>query len=191
MCKHSKVLGDIIFPHFHHLFPTEKSRQIALKNPKAFNIEHLVELVMANIGGYNFVDEYGRDFDDANNSDSKTCTLRAHDSSLCIGKIEHKIGSFRVVCYNEIKNSLDYFYIPNLGRLYEREKGYIAKDRNQERIRARYTSSTDSYNKFEKYRVKNFYEVATMTDEKMFEYNPMLSQLKPREFQFERLFVVD
>lgn len=188
MCKPSKILQDIVFPHMHHLFPTKDARNLALKHPKAFNVEHLVEICMAAIGGYNFVDEYGRDFDDIDNSDSKTCTLREYSKDLTIGKIEHKIGSFRVVCYNEITDKLDYFYIPTVGRLAEREKGYIAKDRNQERIRTTYNPSTDMYNKLEKYRVKNFYELATMTDEKMFEYNPSLSNLRPREYQFEKLF---
>ena len=102
--KNRLLLEKIAFNYLPDMFPTDASRRLALRFPNAYNVEHLVELALAEVGGYNWLDEEGYDFDDENASDSKTCTLREYDKALCISKIENKIGSFRMVIYNEFKD---------------------------------------------------------------------------------------
>ena len=175
--KHYRILEEILFEHFPEFFPNKQSRKRALSDPNFFNIEHMVEVAMANVGGYNWVDATGYDFDDEDFSDAKTCTLRKHDSQFAIGRVERKIGSLRIVMYNEITDDIDYFYLTRLGRESQIEKGYIKADRNQERIRARYNESRKDYNKFEKFRVNSFTDLATMTDKKMEKRHPELKEL--------------
>ncbi len=188
--KHYRILEEICFPNFPGVWPTKASRDIALANPHFFNIEHLVEQAMADIGGYKWVDQVGYDFNDKDLSDAKTCTLRRHDNGLSINKIESKVGSFRIVVYNEITDSLDYFYLTKLGRESYVERGYLKKDRNQERIRATFTESRDSYNKLEKFRVKSFTELAKMTDAKMEKKHPNLLGLISKKKHFDKLFKI-
>lgn len=188
--KHTRLLEEICFVHLHSMFPTVKSREIALQNPKMFNVEHMVEIAMANVGGYNFVDEYGYDFDDEDHSDCKTATLRAHDRTMIISKIENKIGSFRIVVYNEISDQVDYLYVTNKGRLANAEKGYLRSNLNQQRIRTTYNYGLDRYNKLERFRVKDFVTLATMTDEKMELLNPGLANMVPRHDKTKELFMM-
>ena len=179
--KNCAILENIAFKFLPDMFPTAASRKLALKYPNAYNVEHLVELALAEVGGYNWVDEEGYDFDDENYSDSKTCTLRCYDHQLGLTKIENKIGSFRMVVYNEFKDDLDFIYLTSEGRELWTESGYLRKKPWEQRIRTRYNPNKDSYNKLEPYRVNNFVELAKMSDEAFKSYNrfetPLFSSL--------------
>lgn len=161
MCKKLGILEAVCFPHLPHLFAEESTRQFALAHPEIFNIEHLVELALANVGGYNFVDEDGRDFDDEVNSVSKTCTLRKWGRGLTISNIENKIGAFRIVVWNEITENVDFLYMPRSAVEKWTEHGFLKKSPKTQRLRGTYNADLDSYNKLEKYQVATFKELAT------------------------------
>lgn len=169
--KKRLILEQICFPYLSDMFPTQASCKLALTHPDAYNVEHLVELALAQTGGYEFVDADGYDFLDEDFSDSKTCTLRQKDQMLTIGKTENKIGSFRIVVYNEIKDDLDYIYLTSRGRVCWTESHFADKKPWEERIRTCWTETRDSYNKLEMYRVNNFKELALMTDNKFETYS--------------------
>jgi len=169
--KSRLILEQICFPYLPDMFPTKASRKLALAHPNAYNVEHLVELALSQTGGYEFVDADGYDFLDPDRSDSKTCTLRCRDKMFTIGKTENKVGSFRIVIYNEIKDELDYIYLTSEGRVRWTESNFLIKKPWEERIRTTWNESRDCYNKLEKYRVNTFLELALMTDEKFKTYN--------------------
>jgi len=169
--KNRLILEKICFPYLPDMFPTEASRRLALAHPNAYNVEHLVEIALSEVGGYPFVDADGYDFTDEDYSDSKTCTLRSRDNTFTINKIENKVGSFRIVIYNEIKDDLDYIYLTSEGVCKWRESGYLNKKPWEERIRTRWNEEKDSYNKLEMYRVNSFVELAEMSDAKFEEYD--------------------
>ena len=83
------------------------------------------------------------DFDDIDNSDAKTCTVRERDRGLTIGKTENKIGSFRIVVYNEITEKLDYIYLTNKGRQLHTEREFLKRRPDEQRIRATYNHHFD------------------------------------------------
>jgi hypothetical protein len=168
--KNRVILEKICFTYLPDMFPTKESQGLALKYPNAYNVEHLVELALAKVGGYNWVDEEGYDFDDADFSDSKTCTLRCYDGQLGLTKIQNKIGSFRMVIYNEFKDDLHFIYLTSKGRERWIESGYLQKKPWEQRIRTSYNESKDSYNKLEEYRVSTFVELARMSDESFKSY---------------------
>ena len=137
---------------------------------------------------YKWVDAIGYDFDDKDKSDAKTCTLRKHDAQFTLNKIEHKIGSLRIVVYNEITDRLDYFYVTKVGRENRLEKGYLTKDRLQERMRSRYNIGRDDYCSFENFRCDSFVELATMSDKKMEKKNPKVKYLLSKSEKYQELF---
>jgi len=169
--KKRLILEEICFPYLPDMFPTKASRKLALAHPNAYYVEHLVELALAKTGGYEFVDADGYDFEDEDFSDSKTCTLRLKDNMLTISKTENKIGSFRIVVYNEIKDKLDFIYLTSAGRVRWTESDFAVKKPWEQRIRTTWNEARDSYNKLEKYRVNTFEELALMTDEKFKTYD--------------------
>jgi len=186
--KQYRILNEILFQYLPDFFPTKANKKNALAYPNAYNVEHLVELAMANVGGYKWVDAIGYDFDDKDKSDAKTCTLRKHDAQFTLNKIEHKIGSLRIVVYNEITDRLDYFYVTKVGRENRLEKGYLTKDRLQERMRSRYNIGRDDYCSFENFRCDSFKELATMTDKKMEKKNPKVKYLLSKSAMFATHF---
>jgi hypothetical protein len=146
------VMRDIIVPF--KIVPglTEES----IKMCKAFNVEYLIELALAKVGGYNFVDESGFDFDDY--SDSKTASVEPR-GGVSIGSLETKIGSIRAVIYNPFEDRLDYFFFPVDGWKDLEEASY-GKAKHKTRIRSSYNKTTQMYSKFEPYRCKDFKELA-------------------------------
>jgi len=148
-----------------------------LKDSRMLNIEYLVEMTMAEVGGYDFVDGAGYDFSDG--TECKTAkigeTLKHKCTNVYPGQISNvrskrsgllKTGDLRVVLYNPFLDRCEYFYIPQsdldvelvvktdgaLEFTYNRKKGLI--------------------DKLEPYRVADFVTLATMTacDELDYEY---------------------
>jgi hypothetical protein len=134
-----------------------------MKHSAIFNIERLIEESLAAVGGYNFVDETGRDFDCKWNSDSKTVTVIPDGKArtAVIGSIENKIGSLRITIYNPFKETLDFMYIPRKQVQLRKECCYGKTGANKEKLRIRWNLANDHYNAFDEFLVKDFKELAT------------------------------
>jgi hypothetical protein len=159
--KNYVLLRDIVTV-YHPDFSTDKKlKKIALSNPDYFNVERLVEVSLAHIGGYKFVDEFGYDFDDY--TDSKTTSVQPSGKCIDIGSVECKIGSLRVTIYNPFKHALDYMFIPKSDVPTLKVFNY-GKNSQKERIRTTWNQKNDSYNCLEQYRLSSFIEMATTMD---------------------------
>lgn len=163
MSKNFVLMRDVICK-FHPAFVKSADlRKYGLEHSVIFNIERLIEESLAAIGGYNFVDEAGYDFDCRWWSDSKTTTVipDGNSKSIIISSIENKIGSLRVTIYNPYKDSVDFMYIPRKDVQAIKEPNY-GKNSYKEKIRARWNESRDYYNSCDRFRVGSFEELATM-----------------------------
>ena len=163
MSKHLVLMRDVVCRYHPEFVKSKDLRRYGLAHAEIFNIERLIEESLAHVGGYDFVDEDGRDFNDPWNSDSKTTTviLDGHSKSLSIGSVENKIGSLRVTIYNPFKDSVDFMYIPRVSVQAIKEPSY-GKNAYKERIRTRWNESKDHYNSCNCFRVGSFEELAKM-----------------------------
>ena len=146
-------------------YASGSAKKHALENPSHYNVEHLVELAMAHVGGYEFVDASLYDFSDF--SDSKTTTLSELDGSVsCQGGVPFmttggnvKIGALRVVIYNPNNQKLYYVFLPKEAwDPHMREWGKA----NKHWIRYTWNSKSDVIRKFQNYMCKDFEELAKM-----------------------------
>jgi hypothetical protein len=160
-------MRDVVCVYHPEFRKSADLRKYGLKHPEIFNIERLVEESLAAVGGYDFVDETGRDFNDKQNSDSKTCTVVNNGGVqqakvIIIGSVENKIGSLRVTIYNPFKNGVDFMYIPKKAVQYWMENSGTTGTDNKikQRIRTTWNPKCDHYNKLEQYRVVSFKELA-------------------------------
>lgn len=167
MSKHERFMKDIIVKYHPEFTASKDLQNYGLKYPQIFNIERLVEESLAAVGGYNFVDETGRDFDDPCNSDSKTVTVVNNSNTreskmIIIANVHTKIGSLRVTVYNPYKDSVDFIYLPKSAVDYHKERDG-AKTRESgdlQRIRTTWNHKKDHYNKLEDFRVTSFETLA-------------------------------
>ena len=148
--KARALLRDDIIPH-HPFFKdaSDAQKAAALADPLIFNVEHMVEVVLAIRGKYDFVDAEGYDFSDY--SDSKTAILDKR--GICdVGGVESKIGAIRLTVYLPQLDRLDYFFIPkqSLDRL--KRACYGVNDHKQ-RLRLSYSMAHDHWNSYEPYRL--------------------------------------
>lgn len=167
MNKNYVLMRDVICSYHPAFKASADLRRYGLKHSEIFNVERLVEESLAAVGGYDFVDEYGRDFNCLYNSDSKTVTVVNNGGEYCrrmliIQSVGNKIGSLRVTIYNPDKESLDYMYIPHrsVQRLMENTGTAGTQNNIKQRIRSTWNSDRDHYNKLERYRVGSFVELA-------------------------------
>ena len=61
MCKNTVLFEDIV-TKYHPVFQDKNIARLVKKHPAIFSIEHLIELTMAEVGGYDFVDAAHCDF---------------------------------------------------------------------------------------------------------------------------------
>jgi hypothetical protein len=166
MSKHTVFMEQIVCK-YHPEFKKSKDLQMyGMKHAEIFNIERLIEESLASVGGYDFVDEDGRDFNCAYNSDSKTVSVVNNGSQskvIIIQSVENKIGSLRVTIYNPFNNGIDFMYIPKKGVQNQMENAGTQGNENKikQRIRTSWNERYDDYNKLEQYRVASFIELAT------------------------------
>lgn len=158
MCKNKTFLKNILFVYLPDIFLDERMQQVALEHPYGYNVERLTELALARVGGYEFVDGDGYDFY-PDFSDCKTTTVNENTHVVTIGGVENKIGALRICCYNYLKESVDFFFIPK-EKLQEVASPCYGKDSHKKRILAKYNAVKDHYNQFEQYRVKDFETLA-------------------------------
>ena len=151
------------------------------KNYNTFvRTETLVEHALAKVGGYNFVNKSGYDFDDVNYSDSKTLSVNARTLKAELSGISSKVGSLRITIYNPIKASLDYMYIPQTHWVALASKCYGKNKNGELRLIMKWSQATDSYNRFEPYRLTTFCDLATMSDTKFYslKYSKLFNEIK-------------
>lgn len=164
MSKNLVLMREVITQYHPDFVTNNELNKYALSHPHIFDVPRLVEETLAYVGGYNFVDAYGHDFDDSVFSDSKTTSLCKNGRNakvFTIGSVEHKIGSLRVIIYNPWADSLDFMYIPKEHVVMLKE-GCGAKMHFKQKIRGTWNEDKDHYNKMEPYRVSSFVKLATM-----------------------------
>ena len=161
MLRATALMRDLICCYHPEFVNSRDMRRCGLRRPDLFNVERLVEESLAAVGGYDFVDEAGRDFNDRWNSDSKTTTVipDGRSKSMIISSIENKIGSLRVTIYNPFKDSVDFMYIPRGDVQFLKEPNY-GKNSYKEKIRARWTEAKDFYNSCHDFLVPSFERLA-------------------------------
>lgn len=167
MTKELLLMRDVI-TKYHPLFKNnDYLSYYGIQHPFMFNVEKLVEDCLSALGGYSVVNGWGRDFDDAVNSDSKTVTVVNNSAKrrqyvIKIGNVDTKIGSLRVTVFNPITAKLDFLYLPKTAVQEHKEPdGKKTKlSGAKERIRTSWSYASDSYCKLEKYRLATFKELA-------------------------------
>ena len=164
--KAKRILTDLVFVH-NREFADNNSLDYVLNHLEYYNIPRLVEETMAVTGGYKFVDEQHFDFSDG--TECKTSSVNP------IGRLDSptthsvvisntvsrsgvpKSGDLRVVIYNAVTDSLEYFFIPQSDIL-----GLSCKSPNHKGlISCTYSSIKNKIQKMEQYRCKSFLDVAT------------------------------
>jgi hypothetical protein len=147
-----------------HHHPYYNSNYFDINRSADVNIERLIEEALAHCGGYNRIDETGRDFDCPLNSDSKTATIQP-SGKIQIGSVENKIGALRVVIFNPFTDGIDYFFIPHedVESLSAMQSG---KNIYKKTIAGHYRKTTNDYARLEKYRCSSFVELARIGTKK-------------------------
>ena len=161
--KNYLLMRDVITKYHPDFVNSEELRKYGLTHSHIFNCERLVEEALAAVGGYTFVDEEGRDFDDIDDSDSKTVSIQPSRPVMEINGVENKIGSLRITVYNPLKEGLDYLYVPKSDLKVLKEPCY-GKMSHRERLKTSYNSIYDSYNRLQPYRVDSFEDLAKAQD---------------------------
>ena len=161
MCKELVLLRDVINIHHPEFKNNKRLQQYALEKPNAFNVEFLIEESLAAVGGYNFVDEAGRDFDDPVDSDSKTVSLNVITRKCEITGVENKIGALRITIYNPLKDAVDFLYMTHKELLNYKLPCY-GKNSFKERLCFNWNKRGDHYNSYEQFRVLDFEHLATI-----------------------------
>ena len=189
MNKHQCILKDIAHQHLPE-YQVGKQLPTLLNNWRHYNVEHIVEDAMAHVGGFEYVNQ--AHYDNTDYSETKTGTCRQHDRTATISGIisRHsktpKAGDIRAVIYNEFTQKLDYFFMPKADWELMREHG----DANCSILRTKYQPHTDTYTKWERFRIKDFdtlaktaatitspheYTVADTPRNTLFDWNPRAS----------------
>lgn len=179
------TLFEQIVHKYHPDFKSPALLHQVRQHPRIFNIEHLIELTMAEVGGYKFIDAEHCDFDDG--TECKTGSVspnpvkfgysshRLEISNVISSGGKIKSGDIRIVLYNPVKGGVDYFYIPQY-RL-----ASIGINRHPTtkmgRIFASYNREKDYIPKLEPFRCKTFLEVATTTATKQFHNKSFLERV--------------
>lgn len=157
--KHQLILRDIACAHIDRYRNSWDSIQDHWRD---FNVEHLVEQAMCELGGYEFVDQHH--YDNSDYSDTKTASINTHDRFATVGSIlsqytgRPKAGDLRVVLYNPYHDRLDYYFMPKAGWESIREYG----EANKGRLRAKYNPEQDRVHKWHQWQVPTFRDLAEM-----------------------------
>ena len=179
--KQETLLNGIIFPRLPGLEdPIMQAAILKLIElyPTAVDVENLVEHALAFNGNYKFVDEDRRDFNDIDDSDSKTVTVNINSRKAEIIGLENKIGSIRITVFNSLSSEkISYLYIPRLWvPMMKRECYGINEGKKRfiitwsEKRPKKYKDKKIGYfNQFEKFRVDSFEALAEMTDQKFYQ----------------------
>lgn len=169
MCKTITMFKDIV-REYNTTFNMPEIWQAVEKHPKIFNIEHLVELTMAEVGGYEFIDAEHCDFSDG--SESKTSsvspnptsagrnTYRWEISNVISSGGKSKSGPIRLVLYNPHTEQCTYYFIPETQ--FENLGINVHPTTNVGRIFGTWNSKTNRIGKLVDFELPNFETLARM-----------------------------
>ena len=161
--KNHVLIRDIIskyHPDFITNYPLSKW---SLANPHKLNIEGLIEETLAAVGGYDFVDEDGYDFNDSCKSDSKTTSVNIKTRVVEVKNIENKIGALRITIFNPLKDGVDFMFIPSEHRV-NLSRACYGTSLFKERLLMRWSNTLDHYNTFDQFRMPTFTDMARAND---------------------------
>jgi len=179
MSKSDTIFREVIVK-YNSVFASDPIKAEAfLADTRMLNIEYLVELTMAEVGGYEFVDADGYDFSDG--SECKTasvskCLSNKNSVNSFQGSITNlkskntgklKSGDIRIVMYNPFLERCDYFFIPQCDL--DVESGVTVSKTGK--ITVTYNRKKASYGALDNYRVADFVTLATMTYDDEIEYD--------------------
>ena len=166
MSKEFALMRDVVC-RYHPDYLSRSSKKKALANPSHYNVEHLVELTMAHVGGYKFVDGDLHDFSDG--SECKTASIEERLNGLATtshpGMISGimtksgavKQGHLRNVIYNPHLDELLYIFLPkDVWDPYMREFGQA----NKNKLRFTWNSDKNIITKFKGYYCTDFVQLA-------------------------------
>lgn len=170
MCKTTVLLREVISQHSAVFNNDIVEDIIESYDPKVFNIERLIEYVMAEVSGHDFVDGHHYDLSDGSEIKTSTVTLnptkpgapshRFEISNVVSSGGQMKTGDIRLVMYNAVNDDVTYYFIPNsqlssLGINYHptTKMGRIFGTWNREKNR---------YNKISQYQVADFETLARL-----------------------------
>jgi hypothetical protein len=170
--KNEVIFRKVLFIH-HPLFKSAEAQMMVIQlGFHSFNITHLVEQVFAYVGGYAFIDGPGSDFNDIEDSDSKTLTVNKTSGKAELNGVGNKIGTIRLIIYNPLIQDVHFMYMPYADWMDMAVKCH-GKHKGDLRLLMSYSFAGDHYNQFEKFRVKDFITCATRMD--MIQYPGMVS----------------
>lgn len=186
--KQQILLREIIFNKLPGIMDDYVMQECILKllelYPTAVDVENLIEHSLARRGNYKFINESHRDFDDENDSDSKTVSVNPKTGKAEILGLENKTGSIRITVFNPISpESTSYLYIPKhylpimarecYGQNAGKKRFVITWSKKRPK---KYKDSKIGYfNQYEQFRVDSFDELASMTDRKFYSLHPHLA----------------
>lgn len=185
--KQVTILREIGFKHHPAWMKTSITTQrqmLALADitPRSINAEAIVEDSLAHRGKYNFVNAIAMDFDDIDESDSKTGTVNINTKKVEIGSIGNKIGALRIIVWNPILDTLDYFFLPYaVWKFSYAVKCYGKNTEGKLRLVMSWNKDKNHYNKFEIFRLASFEDLATMTEEQFYLLHPEFLHLTQNE----------
>ena len=167
--KAERILTEIIAPHNKRFRKNPTMTEAFIGNAIDLNVTRLVEVTMAEVGKFKFVDGSHKDFDDG--TECKTAVIRettpkkspgthvVQITNVCSRQSgELKSGDIRVVIYNPFLDRCEYFYIPN-----EALDDDIKVSKSNGHVSVSYNRSTGIIAKLEKYRVCDFKTLCKMT----------------------------
>ena len=167
-CKIKTLFSEIVHQH-HPEFKSKSMLKLVEKHPDIFNIGHLIELTMAEVGGYDVVDGHGYDFSDG--TECKTASVaptsinhkmrlvsqsyRVRITNVVCSNGTMKTGDIRAVIYNPHTTSIMFYYFPH--KFYK--DWYIGK---YGALEAGWNRKYNHIKKWEPYRVDTFKQLATI-----------------------------
>lgn len=160
--KNKRILEDIIKVY------NPNYKDLDISDPMAHNVSRMLEETMAYVGGYEVVDNDHHDFSDGTECKTGTITLNKTTDSknthrfiisntISQAGIE-KTGDLRVVVYNNMQDSLLYFFIP---QRYIRALSTLGID-GKARIEGFYNSVSNRVEKLNFFRVQYFEKLCTI-----------------------------
>lgn len=170
MCKTTTLLQEVISQHSSVFNGDIIDDIMESYDPKVINIERLIEYVMAEVGGHQFVDGHHHDLSDG--SEIKTSTVTANPTkagSVChrfeISNVvssggQMKSGDIRLVMYNAVTEDVRYFFIPN-DQILSLGINYHGTTRTG-RVFGTWNREKDTYNKIDRFAVDDFVTLATL-----------------------------